>query len=218
LPLMRPLFFEEQQNEKLLNSCDSYLWGNEFLVTPITKAGVTSTTVYFPKSNNWYDFYTGAKHEAGVTENIPVSADNIPVFVRGGAFIPMIKTIQNTTKYSLANFDLHFYFDEKATSSFGKLYNDDGLTPNAFEKEAHEILNFSSNANAKVITLKMNTTVGKSFTSTDKNVTLLVHNISAKPSKITINGVNVDFKTNATTLEILVVLKKGLDNEIKIQL
>ena len=64
----------------------------------------------------------------------------------------------------------------------------------------------------------MNTTVGKSFTSTDKKVTLLVHNISAKPTKVTLNGANVEFKMNANTLEILVVLKKGLDNEIKIQL
>lgn len=217
-PLMRPLFFEEPSNEKLLNSCDSYLWGNDFLVTPITKAGVTNTTVYFPKNNNWYDFYTGEKHEGGATENIAVSADNIPVFVRGGAFIPMIKTIQNTTKYSLANFDLHFYFDEKATSSTGKLYNDDGLTPNAFEKGAYEILNFSSNVTSKVIMLKVNTTVGKTFTSSDKNITLLVHNISSKPTKVTINGANIDFKTNANTIEIMVVLKKGLDNEIKIQL
>jgi oligosaccharide 4-alpha-D-glucosyltransferase len=217
-PLMRPLFFDEPTNEKLLNSCDSYLWGNDFLVTPITKAGVTSTTVYFPKNNNWYDFYTGEKHEGGATENIAVSADNIPVFVRGGAFIPMIKTIQNTTKYSLDNFDLHFYFDEKTASSFGKLYNDDGLTPNAFEKGTFEILNFSSNVSGKTITLKVNTTVGKTFISTDKNVTLLVHNISAKPTKITINGANVDFKINASTFEIPVVLKKGLDNEIKIQL
>lgn len=218
LPLMRPLFFDEPTNEKLLNSCDSYLWGNDFLVTPITKAGVTDTTVYFPKNSNWYDFYSDVKHEGGATDNIAVSADNIPVFVRGGAFIPMIKTIQNTTKYSLANFDLHYYFDEKATSSTGKLYNDDGLTPNAFEKGAYEILNFSSNVTAKEITLKMNTTVGKSFTSTDKNVTLLVHNIGSKPTKITINGANIDFKTNENTLEIPVVLKKGLDNEIKIQL
>jgi oligosaccharide 4-alpha-D-glucosyltransferase len=218
LPLMRPLFFEEPTNEKLLNSCDSYLWGNDFLVTPITKAGATNTTVYFPKSSNWYDFYTGAKHEGGATENVAVSADNIPVFVRGGAFIPMIKTIQNTTKYSLANFDLHFYYDEKATSSTGKLYNDDGVTPNAFEKGAFEILNFSSTVTAKEITLKINTTVGKSFSSADKNVTLLVHNISVKPTKITINGVNVDFKLTGTVLEIPVVLKKGLDNEIKIQL
>jgi oligosaccharide 4-alpha-D-glucosyltransferase len=218
LPLMRPLFFDEPTNGKLLNSCDSYLWGNDFLVTPITKAGVTSTSIYFPKNNNWYDFYTGAKQEAGTTANIVVSAENIPVFVRGGAFIPMIKTIQNTTKYSLANFDLHFYYDEKVTSSTGKLYNDDGVTPNAYEKGAFEILNFSSNVTTKEIALKINTTVGKSFVSTDKNVTLLVHNISAKPTKITTNGINVDFKLTGTVLEIPVVLKKGLDNEIKIQL
>jgi oligosaccharide 4-alpha-D-glucosyltransferase len=218
LPLMRPIFFEEPENEKLLNSCDSYLWGNDFLVTPITKAALTSTSIYFPKNSNWYDFYTGKKHEAGTTETVAVSADNIPVFVRGGAFIPMIKTIQNTTKYSLANFDLHFYYDEKATNSYGKLYNDDGLTSNTYEKGAYEILTFLSNVNTKVITLKINTTVGKSFTTADKNVTLLVHNINTKPTKITINGVNIDFKTNAATLEIPVVLKKGLDNEIKIQL
>jgi len=218
LPLMRPLFFEEPSNEKLLKSCGSYLWGNDFLVTPITKAGVTNTTIYFPKTSNWYDFYTGAKHEAGATENIAVSADNIPVFVRGGAFIPMIKTIQNTTKYSLSNFDLHFYYDEKVTSSSGKLYNDDGITPNDFEKGAYEILNFSNSSNDKVITLKLNTTVGKSFVSTDKNVRVLVHNITNKPSKITVNGVAVDVQLNGNILEIPVVLKKGLANEIKIEL
>ncbi len=218
LPLMHPLFFEEPTNEKLLNSCDSYLWGNDFLVTPITKAAVTNTTIYFPKSSNWYDFYNGTKHEAGATENIAVSEDHLPVFVRGGAFIPMIKTIQNTTKYSLAYFDLHFYYDEKATSSFGKLYNDDGLTPNDFEKGAYEILNFTSNINSKVITIKISTETGKSFDSADKDITFLVHNIASKPSKVTVNGVNVDFKSTGTLLEIPVLAKKGFNNEIKIQL
>jgi oligosaccharide 4-alpha-D-glucosyltransferase len=218
LPLMRPLFFEEPTNEKLLNSCDSYLWGNDFLVTPITKAGVTSTSIYFPKNSNWYDFYTGTKQEAGTMANIAVSADNIPVYVRGGAFIPMIKTIQNTSKYALANFDLHFYYDEKATSSTGKLYNDDGITPNDFEKGAYEILNFSNTTANKLITVKINTVTGKSFVSEDKNITFLVHNITGKPSKVTVNGATVDFKTNGNILEIPVVLKKGLDNEIKIQL
>jgi oligosaccharide 4-alpha-D-glucosyltransferase len=101
LPLMRPLFFEEPENKALTTVCESYLWGNDFLVTPITKAGVTSASVYFPKNNNWFDFYSNQKYEAGTTQNIAVTEDHIPVFVRGGAFIPMIKTIQNTTKYSL---------------------------------------------------------------------------------------------------------------------
>ena len=100
-PLMRPLFFEEPNNSKLLTVCETYLWGNDFLVTPITKAGVTSTSVYFPKNNNWFDFYTDEIQLAGTTSTIAVVEDHIPVFVRGGAFIPMSKTIQNTSKYSL---------------------------------------------------------------------------------------------------------------------
>jgi oligosaccharide 4-alpha-D-glucosyltransferase len=218
LPLMRPLFFEEPENQKLLNSCDSYLWGNDFLVTPITKAAITSTLIYFPKSSNWYDFYTDEKHQAGATETVPVSADNIPVFVRGGAFVPMIKTIQNTTKYSLVDFDLHFYYDEKTTNSFGKVYNDDGLTSNAYEKGAYEIMNFTNNSASNLITIKVSTNVGKSFVSINKKINLKVHNINKTPLKITVNGVNVDFKTNTNTLEIPVIIEKGMDKEIKIQL
>ena len=47
---MKPLFFEEPSNEKLLNEKESYLWGNAFLVKPITSSGVSSTQMYFPKS------------------------------------------------------------------------------------------------------------------------------------------------------------------------
>jgi oligosaccharide 4-alpha-D-glucosyltransferase len=51
-PLMRPLFFEEPNNTKLLTVCETYLWGNDFLVTPITKAGVTSTSLYSDDKNH----------------------------------------------------------------------------------------------------------------------------------------------------------------------
>jgi oligosaccharide 4-alpha-D-glucosyltransferase len=164
-PLMRPLFFEEPENSKLLTVCETYLWGNEFLVTPITKAGVTSTSVYFPKNNNWFDFYSDEGILAGTTAKVDVVEDHIPVFVRGGAFIPMIKTIQNTSKYSLAEIDLHYYFDAKTTQSSGKLYNDDGTTANAFEKGAFEVLNFNGHANGKIVIVKLNSEIGKNFPS-----------------------------------------------------
>jgi oligosaccharide 4-alpha-D-glucosyltransferase len=215
-PLMRPLFFEEANNEKLLTVCETYLWGNDFLVTPITKAGVTSTSVYFPKNNNWFDFYSDEEQLAGTTSTIAVVEDHIPVYVRGGAFIPMIKIIQNTSKYSLADFDLHYYFDAKTTQSSGKLYNDDGLTANAFEKGEFELLNFNGNVNAKEVVVKLDSKIGKTFQSIDKNVNLIIHNIKA--TAITVNGKTVKFKTNTTSIEIPVSWKKGTEVEIKIQL
>lgn len=215
-PLMRPLFFEEPDNSKLLTVCETYLWGNDFLVTPITKAGITSTSVYFPKNNNWFDFYSNEEKLAGTTSTTTVIEDHIPVFVRGGAFIPMIKTIQNTSKYSLTDFDLHYYFDAKTTQSSRKLYNDDGATANAFEKGEFEVLNFNGSTDGKVVTVKLNSEIGKNFSSSDKNVALIVHNIKAK--SMTVNGKAIDFKIVKNNIEIPVLWKKGTEVEIKIQL
>ena len=214
-PFMRPLFFEEPTNENLLNEKESYLWGNDFLIKPITKAGVTSTEVYFPKSSNWFDFYSNKKYTAGTTQTVAVTETEIPTFVRGGSFIPMIKSIQNTSQYSLENFDLHFYFDENVTTSSGKLYNDDGTTPNAFEKGLYEKLNFTSSNNGKTLTIKLSTEIGQKFVSTDKNVMLKIHNIRAK--KIFINGAEQANKTSSEPLEIVVNWKKNTSPEIKIE-
>ncbi len=214
-PLMRPLFFEEPTNEKLLNEKESYFWGNAFLIKPITKAGVTSTEVYFPKSNNWFDFYSGKKYVAGSTETVAVAETSIPTFVRGGSFVPMIETIQNTSKYSLDNFNLHFYFDDSVKTSTGKLYNDNGESPEAFEKGQYEILNFNSNNNGNILVLKLTATVGKNYVSTDKNVTVVLHDLKAK--RIYINGQETIFKTNNESLYLPLTWKKGTSPEIKIE-
>ena len=214
-PLMRPLFFEEPTNEKLLIEKESYLWGNDFLIKPITKSGVTSAEVYFPKSSNWFDFYSGKKYESGTTKTVPVTETEIPTFVRGGSFIPMTKTMQNTTEYSLENFDLHFFFDESVASSKGKLYNDDGTTPNAFDKGMYEILHFESTNSGKNVTIKLSAETGKKYSSTDKNVMLYVHNIKAK--KVVVNGVVASSETVAEIVKLPVEWKKNTTIEIKIE-
>lgn len=214
-PLMRPLFFEEPNNAELQKTSDTYLWGNDFLVQPITKSGVTNSLIYFPKSNNWFDFYKDFKHIGGVTENIEVSADHIPVFVRGGAFIPMIKTITNSNQYKTDAFDLHFYFEESLTQSNGKLYHDNGLTANAYEKGEYELMQFSSINTNKVLTIKMNEEVGKNYTAATKEVALIVHNI--KPKKIFVNGQEQIYKTFHNPMTIPVTWNKGSQAEIKIE-
>lgn len=215
-PLMRPLFFEEPENKQLTAVCESYLWGNDFLVTPITKAGIKKTTVYFPKKNNWFDFYSDKKETGGSTKSIVVVADYIPVFVRGGAFIPMIKTIQNTSGYSLDDFDLHYYFDEKTATSVGKLYNDDGLTPNAFENGAYEQLQFSSVTSAKSLIIVITTEAGKLYASRNKKIHIQVHNLLKKPKKVTLNGVNTAFKSSKNRLEISFLCQNAGTAEIRI--
>jgi oligosaccharide 4-alpha-D-glucosyltransferase len=219
-PLMRPLFFEEPDNAELTDISSSYLWGNDFLIRPITESVPYESTfisVYFPKTSNyWYDFYTGQSQDGGTWRNIKIEEDYIPTYVRAGSFIPMIEPIQNTSKYSLDNFSLHYYYDETVKSSSGKLYNDDGVTANAFEKGQYEMLDFTSTNDGKALVIKLSTTSGKNFTSTEKNVSVLIHNMSA-PIHIFVNGQEQIYKTFHEPLQVNVTMKKGTSEEIKIE-
>ena len=215
-PLMRPLFFEEPENQQLQTTANTYLWGNDFLVQPITDAGKTSATVYFPKNNNWFDFYNDSKYIGGSFAEVATATDHIPVFVRGGAFIPRIKTIQNTTKYSLDAFDLHYFMDEKTPNSEGKLYNDDGLTANAFEKGNYEILNFKANSKDKVIIITVATQVGKTYSSKDKKANLVLHNATTT-TQIKVNGVVTPFTKESNTISVSIPVTKDKLTIIQIQ-
>ena len=214
-PLMRPLLFEEPNDPKIQTISDTYFWGSDFLVKPITKAGVTSTSVYFPKSSNWFDYYTQEKHTAGATDIVAVIEDHIPVFVRAGAFIPSIATLQNTTTYSLANLNLDYYFDESVSQSNAKIYNDDGLTPNNYENGAYEILYAKSSNKNHMLTINLNSETGKKFTATDKTISLLLHNI--KPKRIYVNGLERMYKTFQEPLKISIDWKKETVQELKIE-
>lgn len=215
-PLMRPLFFEEPNNTMLSTFSDNYLWGNDLLVAPILKSNVTTTAVYFPKNNNWFDFYTNQKYKGGTTKSVPVTEDYIPVFVRGGAFIPLIKTIQNTANYSLANFDLHYYSDDKTKTSTSKLYNDNGQSPNAYEKGDYEILYFNSTNTSKYLEIKMMAEIGKVYQASSKTINLQVHHLDTKVNSVLIDGKATPFKTVNNTIQIEVFWEKESSKNIKI--
>jgi oligosaccharide 4-alpha-D-glucosyltransferase len=217
-PLMNPFLIKSESNP-LQNDIksDQYYWGNSFLIKPITSPNVKETQVQFPTdfSGNWFDFFTDKEYKRNTTETIAVSEDHIPVFVNGGSFIPMIKTIQNTSEYSLDTFDLHYYFDSTMPESIGELYNDDGTTPNAYEKGEYELLSFGSHISNNVLKINFYNQAGKKFNPKNKTVNLIVHNIT--PKRIFVNGQEQIYKTFHNPMEIPVTWEKGTYPEIKIE-
>lgn len=218
MPLMRPLFMEEPTNNLLYSKSDTYLWGENFLITPITTAEKTSQQIYFPKGNSWFDFYSNQQYEGGSTQQVPVYQDYIPTFVRGGSFIPMIKTIQNTAQYSLSNFDLHYYIDNETKQSKGKLYHDDGITPEAHEKGLSEMLHFHSTLQQNILTIELSNVTGKSFESTDKKLNLVVHPHKNIIKSVRINGINTNFKIENDLVIININWSKNQNQIISLQL
>jgi len=215
-PLMRPLFFEETSRVNALTNDKTYLWGHDFLVSPVVKKGLKTQQVSFPSNSNWFDFYTDKEIAGGQNKEIDLHPDYIPTYVRGGAFIPMIKTIQNTESYNLKNFDLHYYYDANVKQSKGKLYNDDGKTPRDFENGKYEIIHFKSEARKHKLIISIATQLGLKRTFSKKTINLVVHNIAKKPKKV--NSYKFDWNKTHHTLNIVIPLNKPSKKVIKIKL
>ena len=207
MPLMRPLFFEEQDNKELLSISDTYLWGDAFLVSTITDAGVKEKEVYMPANSLWFDFVSEKKYEGGKSYTIQTEEDNIPVFVRGGSFVPMIKGMQNTKAYSLEKMEMHYYHDQSITASEGHLYNDDGATPDTYKKGKYELLNFNSKASKSKLKLEIVTEKGNDYQSNQKTINWVIHNISKKPKKVSLGKKKLEFTWNKESNTIYFIAK-----------
>jgi len=220
LPLMRPLFFEEQTNKDLLHVSDTYLWGDAFVVSTVTKAGIKEKDVYLPKGSVWFDFMSDKKYEGGKSYTITLEEDYIPVFVRGGSFIPTKNGMRNTTDYSLANLNVDYYYDASVESSNGKLYNDDGETPKAFEKGEYELLKFKSISSKSKIVLNVTTEIGANYQTIDKKINWTIHNINKEPKQIKLDKKFIDFEWDkqTKTLHFVGLIKEGNNQSITIKL
>ncbi len=217
-PLMRPLFFDEPESEIQLLNATTYLWGNDFLVTPIVNPGIKEKDVYFPKNNVWFDFYTDKQFQGGLTKSITTEENSIPTYVRAGAFIPMAKLVQSTDEYNANDFELNYYYHNSINSSNGQFYNDDGLTPNAFEKGKYELLKFEAEKKNKHIEIRIKAQTGKNYNASSKKINLVIHNINMEPKYIKINNKRVSFNWGFEKNTLSIPLKWKTKDELIIKL
>jgi len=217
---MRPLFFDEPNNRDLLTKVSSYLWGNDFLITPILTSEAKEIEVYFPKNNTWFDFYTDEKFEGGTTSLVKVHEHYIPTFVRAGAFIPMAKPMQTTNDYNANTIEVHYYFDASVKQSKSQLYNDDGETTNAFEKGEYELFQFESEIKKRWLEIEFETEIGRNYSPENKQIEFTVHNIDKQPKRIKVDGkkVLVSWNSKSKTLSIPTNWNTKEALEIKIKL
>ncbi|MCF8404804.1 MAG: DUF5110 domain-containing protein [Bacteroidales bacterium] len=188
-PLMTPLFFIEPDNDKLLEYDAAYLWGDNLLVSPVKEAGKKMQKVYFPSGSDWIDFYTGTIFKGGEEANIKLTIDHIPVFVKAGAFIPMLDKPVQISRIDMNAFDMHYYMDESAGESRYALYSDDGVTQNSFEKGDYQIMNFTASPTGESLNISMFSAESYySSVSKPMKIRMLIHNLGKLPQKVKYDG------------------------------
>jgi alpha 1,3-glucosidase len=78
---------------------DEFLVGTDLLVKPVTSLNQSFTEVYLPGDQNslWYDYETHLSYAGGQNVTIPTPLERIPVFVRGGAILPLQERLRRST-------------------------------------------------------------------------------------------------------------------------
>jgi alpha-glucosidase (family GH31 glycosyl hydrolase) len=150
LPLMRPLVMNYPDDPRVWGLGHQFLWGDDLLVAPVTRAGATAWPVYLP-AGVWYDFWTGARHEgpSGVTVESPL--ERLPLFVRAGAIVPMGPVVQHTAERPLDDLTLLVY---PAGASRFELYEDDGRT-NAYRRGHYALTAFECATAPGAVTVRI---------------------------------------------------------------
>ena len=93
LPLVQPLYYHYPNEEEAYEAKNQYFFGSELMVAPITEAldpvyHSASVSVWFP-DGVWYDFFHDWKYEGKGKLTVFRASQDIPVFARAGAIIPM---------------------------------------------------------------------------------------------------------------------------------
>jgi alpha-D-xyloside xylohydrolase len=87
-PLLQALIFHHPEDKLCWHIDDEYYFGNDFLVAPVMNSE-NRRDVYLPEGK-WVNFFTGERLEGGRwLKNLDVPLDEMPVYVRQGATIPV---------------------------------------------------------------------------------------------------------------------------------
>lgn len=130
IPAFRPMFLDFPSDPRTYELDEQFMFGDNLLVAPVVREAALDREVYLPEGE-WYDFWTGERHQGGTTIRVPVTLQSLPIFVRGGAFVFRQPVVQHTGEMPGQPLRVFVY---PANESSGALYEDDGMSLDYREK------------------------------------------------------------------------------------
>jgi alpha-glucosidase (family GH31 glycosyl hydrolase) len=140
-PLVRPLNFH-QQSCRLAEVTDEYLWGEQVLVAPVLNEGQTSRDVLLPEGV-WVDYKNPKQRYTADIKGYAAPLEVLPMFVKGGAFIPMADyKMGNTGDYNPGKLTVNYYPVEGVKSSY-TMFDDNRKSPTSLKDAQYRLIDFA---------------------------------------------------------------------------
>ncbi len=96
-PMMRPMFWTDA-SEDAFTTDDQFMVGDSLLIAPVIEEGARSRLVTLP-AGRWYDPWSGEWSTGGQRIKVEAPLDHLPLFMKGGAIIPLAPLVQSTAQW-----------------------------------------------------------------------------------------------------------------------
>ncbi len=146
IPLITPMYYEHPEEDSAYRCPQQYRFGTEMIVAPFTTpldpdTRLSRQQVWLPEGH-WYNFFTDDHYEGKRWVIVYGGLDQIPVFVKGGAIVPLApRTGWNDTR-NPETLEVHVF--PQQDNCFA-LYEDDGETT-AYQRSHHCLTAFNLKA------------------------------------------------------------------------
>jgi alpha-glucosidase len=155
LPFMRPLFLEFPQAPGLDGNDHDFLFGRDLFVAPVVSEMLDAKEVNLPPGD-WYDFWTGSKPAKRDHIQLHPSLEELPLYVRAGAIVPMQAVVQSTSETPAGPLKLRVYPGDDCR---GSLFMDDGHTY-AYQKNEFLRIQYTCQVAGNFVTVESKTLNG----------------------------------------------------------
>lgn len=186
--LARPMMYARPKVKEFFDLDSAYFWGSSFLVAPILTKGQKKREAYLP-DGYWFSFFDKAEYEGKKSVKVSVNLETIPVFVRAGSFIPMVRDFQSTDSYPNDTIVMHYYNHESVKGSKYTLFEDDGKDRLSLENGKFETTMFRFKSNKNLYTFDV-TSNGGDYPGKPpvQTIVLRVYNMEVKPKSVLLNN------------------------------
>jgi alpha-glucosidase (family GH31 glycosyl hydrolase) len=196
IPLITPLYYSNPEDEDTYTfaAYQTYWFGSELLAAPFTRpahaeTGLSRQNIWLP-DGDWFDFFTGEKLEGPGWRTVYGVLDDIPIYARAGAIVPLGPQvawggINNPDSLRLLVFP--------GVDNVFELYEDDGET-NAYLEGQYAVTKFAQSWGGNSLTFTVSPSEGQQSLLPEERRYSLSFKAIAEPDQISIhlNGSQVE--------------------------
>jgi len=195
------VFLEYPQASEFYGDNRDFLFGRDLFVAPVTTEMVDAEEISLPPGE-WYDYWTSEKHAYKEKINLHPKLEEMPLYVRAGAILPMQPVVQYTGETPNGPLQLRVY---PGNDCRGSIYQDDGHT---FAYQKGEILRVNYSCKVSAGSVTVTSSVDKrAFQPSWKSADVTIYGAAVAPTEVRVgDGVihdwQYDGQAHAVTLTV----------------